>query len=105
MEWILGAVAVVAAVLGGCVGWLAARTRTAALLASAETERDVLRERVVDLEATVENLVANGAVRKNQPVKVLGTGEITVAVNVSADAFSASAAEKIVAAGGTVTEL
>ncbi|MFC3300099.1 50S ribosomal protein L15 [Arthrobacter agilis] len=56
-------------------------------------------------DVTVENLVANGAVRKNQPVKVLGTGEITVAVNVSADAFSASAAEKIVAAGGTVTEL
>ena len=56
-------------------------------------------------DVTVESLVANGAVRKNQPVKVLGTGEITVAVNVSADAFSASAAEKIVAAGGTVTEL
>ncbi|PPB48904.1 50S ribosomal protein L15 [Arthrobacter pityocampae] len=56
-------------------------------------------------DVTVESLVANGAVRKNQPVKVLGTGDITVAVNVSADAFSASAAEKIVAAGGTVTEL
>jgi large subunit ribosomal protein L15 len=56
-------------------------------------------------DVTVESLVANGAVRKNQPVKVLGTGEITVAVNVSADAFSASAAEKITAAGGTVTEL
>ncbi len=56
-------------------------------------------------DVTVESLVANGAVRKNQPVKVLGTGEITVAVNVSADAFSASAAEKIAAAGGTVTEL
>ncbi|WP_434993360.1 50S ribosomal protein L15 [Arthrobacter sp. Ld5] len=56
-------------------------------------------------DVTVESLVANGAVRKNQPVKVLGTGEITVAVNVSADAFSASAAEKIAAAGGSVTEL
>jgi large subunit ribosomal protein L15 len=56
-------------------------------------------------DVSVDSLVANGAVRKNQPVKVLGTGEITVAVNVSADAFSASAAEKIVAAGGTVTEL
>ncbi|WP_247826910.1 50S ribosomal protein L15 [Arthrobacter antioxidans] len=56
-------------------------------------------------DVTVESLVANGAVRKNQPVKVLGTGDITVAVNVSADAFSASAAEKIAAAGGTVTEL
>jgi large subunit ribosomal protein L15 len=56
-------------------------------------------------DVTVDSLVADGTVRKNQPVKVLGTGEITVAVNVSADAFSASAAEKIVAAGGTVTEL
>ena len=56
-------------------------------------------------DVTVENLVANGAVRKNQPVKVLGTGDITVAVNVSADAFSASAVEKIAAAGGTTTEL
>ncbi|RCV55543.1 50S ribosomal protein L15 [Marinitenerispora sediminis] len=56
-------------------------------------------------EVTVEGLVAKGAVRKNQPVKVLGTGEISVAVQVSAHAFSASAKEKIAAAGGTVTEL
>ena len=56
-------------------------------------------------DVTVDSLVANGAVRKNQPVKVLGTGEITVPVNVSVNAFSASAAEKIVAAGGTVTAL
>ena len=56
-------------------------------------------------DVTVDSLVANGAVRKNQPVKVLGTGDITVAVNVAVDAFSASAAEKIIAAGGTITEL
>lgn len=56
-------------------------------------------------EVTVEDLVAKGAVRKNQLVKVLGTGEITVAVQVSANAFSASAKEKIAAAGGSVTEL
>lgn len=56
-------------------------------------------------EVTVEGLVAKGAVRKNQLVKVLGTGEITVAVQVSANAFSGSAKEKITAAGGTVTEL
>ncbi|RNL83820.1 50S ribosomal protein L15 [Halostreptopolyspora alba] len=55
-------------------------------------------------EVTVEGLVARGAVRKNRPVKVLGTGEISVAVRVSADAFSSSAREKITAAGGTVTE-
>ncbi|WP_040788655.1 50S ribosomal protein L15 [Nocardia paucivorans] len=50
-------------------------------------------------------LVAAGAVRKNQPVKVLGEGEISVAVQVSADKFSGSAKEKIAAAGGTATEL
>lgn len=56
-------------------------------------------------EVTVEGLVAKGAVRKNELVKVLGTGEITVAVQVSANAFSATAKEKIAAAGGSVTEL
>lgn len=56
-------------------------------------------------EVTVEALVAKGAVRKNQLVKVLGTGEISVAVNVTAHAFSAAAKEKITAAGGSVTEL
>ena len=50
-----------------------------------------------------DDLVAKGAVRKGQPVKVLGQGDISVAVQVSADAFSASAKEKIEAAGGTVT--
>jgi large subunit ribosomal protein L15 len=53
----------------------------------------------------VEDLVAKGAVRKGQPVKVLGQGDITVAVQVSADAFSGSAKEKIESAGGTVTIL
>jgi large subunit ribosomal protein L15 len=53
-------------------------------------------------EVTVDSLVAKGAVRKNQPVKVLGQGEISVAVQVSADAFSGSAKEKIEAAGGSV---
>jgi large subunit ribosomal protein L15 len=51
-------------------------------------------------------LVAAGAVRKGAPVKVLGSGELgEVALQVSAHAFSASAREKITAAGGTVTEL
>jgi large subunit ribosomal protein L15 len=55
-------------------------------------------------EVTVADLVAKGAVRKNQPVKVLGNGEISVALQVTVDAVSASAKEKITAAGGTVTE-
>jgi large subunit ribosomal protein L15 len=53
---------------------------------------------------TVDDLVAKGAVRKGQPVKVLGQGEISVAVQVTADRFSGSAREKIAAAGGTATE-
>ncbi len=54
---------------------------------------------VVDVAA----LVAKGAVRKNQPVKVLGTGDISVAVQVSANAFSGSAKTKIEAAGGSIS--
>ena len=56
-------------------------------------------------DVDVASLVANGAVRKGQPVKVLGQGEITVKVSVSADKFSASAKSKIEAAGGSVTVL
>ncbi len=54
---------------------------------------------------TVADLVAKGAVRKGQLVKVLGQGDITVKVQVTADAFSTTARDKIVAAGGSVTEL
>jgi large subunit ribosomal protein L15 len=53
----------------------------------------------------VDELVAKGAVRKGQPVKVLGQGDLGVAVQVSAHKFSASAKEKIAAAGGSTTEL
>lgn len=56
-------------------------------------------------EVTVADLVDKGAVRKNSLVKVLGQGEISVALQVTVDAVSGSAKEKIAAAGGTVTEL
>jgi large subunit ribosomal protein L15 len=56
-------------------------------------------------EVTVADLVAKGAVRKGQPVKVLGQGELSVAVQVTANAFSGSAKDKIEAAGGSVTVL
>ncbi len=67
---------------------------------------------VADLEAlypkggnvTVADLVAKGAVRKNEPVKVLGNGDISVKLTVSVDKVSRTAAEKIVAAGGSVSE-
>ncbi|MBI4939536.1 50S ribosomal protein L15 [Kineosporia sp. R_H_3] len=54
---------------------------------------------------SVEDLVAKGAVRDGAPVKVLGDGEVTVALQVTVNAFSASAREKIAAAGGTATTL
>ncbi|BEP12471.1 50S ribosomal protein L15 [Acidothermaceae bacterium B102] len=53
----------------------------------------------------VDELVAAGAVRKNSLVKVLGTGDITVAVQITAHKFSGTARDKITAAGGSATEL
>jgi large subunit ribosomal protein L15 len=54
---------------------------------------------------TPEDLVAKGAVRPGELVKVLGQGELSAPLQVSAHAFSASAREKITAAGGTATQL
>ena len=54
-------------------------------------------------EVTVETLVDKGAVRDGQPVKVLGQGDLSIKVQVSVQAFSASARDKIEAAGGTAT--
>jgi large subunit ribosomal protein L15 len=56
-------------------------------------------------DVSVADLVAKGAVRDGQLVKVLGTGEPAVALRVTAHAFSSSARRKIEAAGGTVTTL
>jgi large subunit ribosomal protein L15 len=53
----------------------------------------------------VADLVAAGAVRPGAPVKILGDGDLSVALQVNAHAFSASAKEKIAAAGGSTTEL
>lgn len=54
-------------------------------------------------DVTVADLVAKGAVRKGAPVKVLGTGEVAVKLTVDVDKLSASAKDKILAAGGSVT--
>jgi large subunit ribosomal protein L15 len=56
-------------------------------------------------DVTPDSLAAKGAVRAGEKVKVLGTGEPSSALRVSAHAFSTSAKEKITAAGGTVTTL
>ncbi len=53
-------------------------------------------------EVTVSDLVAKGAVRKNEKVKVLGGGDIAVKLTVAVDKVSSSAERKIVAAGGSV---
>ena len=53
-------------------------------------------------DVTVSDLVAKGAVRSNEKVKVLGNGEITVKLNVAVDKVSGSAEQKIVAAGGSI---
>ncbi|UNK71636.1 50S ribosomal protein L15 [Microbacterium sp. H1-D42] len=53
-------------------------------------------------DVTVSDLVAKGAVRKNEKVKVLGEGDISVKLTVSVDKVSGSAEQKIVAAGGSI---
>ncbi len=55
-------------------------------------------------DVTVDDLVAKGAVRKGQLVKVLGTGDVSVKLNVQVDALSSSAKDKILAAGGSVPQ-
>ncbi|MCK2024472.1 50S ribosomal protein L15 [Microbacterium sp. kSW2-24] len=53
-------------------------------------------------DVTISDLVAKGAVRKNEKVKVLGNGDIAVKLTVAVDKVSGSAEQKIVAAGGSV---
>lgn len=54
-------------------------------------------------EITQEMLVAARLVRRNRLVKVLGQGELTKPITITADKFSQSAVDKITAAGGTAT--
>lgn len=54
-------------------------------------------------DVDVAALVEKGAVRAKQPVKILGNGDISVALNITANAWSASAKEKIEKAGGSIT--
>jgi len=56
-------------------------------------------------EVDPDVLAAKGAVRRGQPVKILGTGDISVALQVKAHGFSGTAAQKIAAAGGSTTRL
>lgn len=56
-------------------------------------------------QISIADLIAKGAVRKNEPVKVLGDGKLTVKVDISVNKFTGSAKEKITAAGGSATEV
>jgi large subunit ribosomal protein L15 len=56
-------------------------------------------------DVTIAALVKAGAVRKGELVKVLGQGDISVAVNITVDAYSDSAKTKIAAAGGTANTI
>ena len=63
-------------------------------------------QRLEETEITPETLAQHGLIGyAKKPVKVLGSGELTRGVTVSAHAFSKSARDKIGAAGGTVQEL
>jgi large subunit ribosomal protein L15 len=56
-------------------------------------------------EVSVDALVERGVVKPGRPVKILGEGDVTVPLQVTVDRFSASARDKIVAAGGSATQL
>ncbi len=60
---------------------------------------------VVDEAALVERGIVKNNANRGWPIKILGDGELEVALTVRADAFSASARQKIEAAGGTVEVL
>jgi large subunit ribosomal protein L15 len=58
-----------------------------------------------EVEINPEILFGMGIIKGDKPVKILGDGEVTKALKVSADGFSASAKAKIEAAGGSATLL
>ncbi len=76
-----------------------------------KVEYSVVNLRLIDKyfnageEVTPESLLEKGLVKKGMPVKILGDGEITKALKVKAHAFSKSAKEKILAAGGSCEEI
>ncbi|MCS6819570.1 MAG: 50S ribosomal protein L15, partial [Chitinophagales bacterium] len=63
----------------------------------------LLAEKYQLTDITIENLRAHKLIGRNDLVKVLGNGELTIKVNVSVHAISESAKQKIEALGGTVT--
>lgn len=66
---------------------------------------DRLETAVIDGEVTPDTLKATGVVKSNKPIKILGDGELTAKLKVTADRFSGTARAKIEGAGGSVIEL
>ena len=64
-----------------------------------------LSELPAEHELTIEDLVASRMITKNQPLKILGEGELNVKLTVHAHKFSGSARSKIEAAGGQIVEV
>ena len=70
-----------------------------------DTIQSLVDAKKIKDELTFEILVANGLVRKNELVKILGRGALTAKLNVSAHKFTATAQAAIEASGGTATNL
>ena len=64
-----------------------------------------LSEKLGSSVITLENIKEAGLARQKELVKVLGSGELTAKLEITADAFSKSAVEKIEAAGGKATKI
>ena len=70
-----------------------------------ETLQELVEKGTIQNEVSIENLVENGLVHKNDLVKILGNGELKAALKVSVHKFSASAKAAIEAAGGEAISL
>ncbi len=64
-----------------------------------------LAEKTKDTNLSLQVLIDNGVVGKNDKVKVLGRGELKSKISVEAHAFSETAAKAIEKAGGTATKV
>ena len=70
-----------------------------------DTLQSLVEAKKLKTKITFEDLVKNGLVGKKELVKVLGRGELTKKLNITAHAFSKSAVAAIEAQGGTATTL
>jgi large subunit ribosomal protein L15 len=82
------------------------RNRVEQQVVNLSTLEDLVSKKRIEAVVTPENLYVAGAIsKKNEPVKILGDGELKSKLQISAHAFSKSAKTKIEAVGGTATVL